>query len=116
MLSDVFEVLFKNLKIGDDPVNIAINGVLCDITDFYFDGDIMEYVMVLTECYEYKVKENPLKENRFKYYASSQEVRDELTGYVYHCDNAELVDLLNKVNNRADSNALKYYDLKKKLD
>lgn len=116
MLSSIFEVLWQNLKISDEPVNIAINGVLCDITDFYFDGDIMEYVMVLTEGYEYKVKENPLKENRFRYHASSQEVRDELTGFVYHCDNVELVDLLNRVNNRADLNAEKYYGLKKKVD
>lgn len=40
---------------------------------------------------------------RFNFFKDSQYVLDELTGYTYHCTNQELVDLLNQLNNRADS-------------
>lgn len=54
MLSEIFKVLFDNLKYTDEPVNILIKGELHDITDFYFDNNIMEYVLELTEGYKYE--------------------------------------------------------------
>ena len=50
---------------------------------------------------------------RFEYYKESQYVLDELTGFTYHCNNSDLVDLLNQLNNRADRIVEKYYKVKK---
>ena len=51
---------------------------------------------------------------RFNYFKDSQYVLDELTGYTYHCTNQELVDLLNQLNNRADSISEELYKNKYK--
>lgn len=110
MLSDIIKVLFESLRLDDEPVNILVDGELCDIAEFYFDDNIMEYVMVLTEGYEYTNDE--LKE-RFIYYPTTKEVKDQLTGYTYYCPDKDLLELLTKTNNRADKNAEKYYELKK---
>ena len=111
MLSDIIKVLFESLRIDDEAVNILIDGQLCDINNFYFDENIMEYVMELTDGYPYHKHTDEL---RFNYFPKSNEVVDELTGYTYYCPNKELVDLLNKINMRADRNAEKYLDLKMK--
>ena len=54
MLSDLLLIFMKNMQIEDLPVNILVNNQLCDIKDFYFDKKIHEYVLELTEGYEYK--------------------------------------------------------------
>ena len=54
MLSDLLLIFMKNMQIEDLPVNILVNNQLCDIKDFYFDEKIHEYVLELTEGYEYK--------------------------------------------------------------
>ena len=51
---------------------------------------------------------------RFKYYPTSQMIIDDLTGYRYQ-GNQEVCDLLNEVNDRADKNAEKYWDLKNEV-
>ena len=109
MLSDIIKVLFESLRLDDEPVNILIDGQLYDISEFYFDENIMEYVLELTDGYPYTEHDDEL---RFNYFAIAYEVVDGLTGYTYYCPNKELVDLLNKVNKRADRNAKKYWDLK----
>ena len=111
MLSDIIGILFESLRIDDEPVNVLVGRELCDIKDFYYDDRICEYVLELTNGYKYS-KPN---EKRFYYYEQSSEIVDSLTGYTYYCNNKEIVDLLNKMNNRADRNAEKYWDLKMKL-
>ena len=110
MLNDIIKVLFDSLRLDDEPVNILIDGELYDIEKFYFDDNIMEYIMVLTEGYKYT--NNDLKE-RFIYYPTSKEVQDQLTGYTYYCPDHNLLELLIKINNRANKNAEEYYELKK---
>lgn len=56
------------------------------------------------------------KKERFQYYRESQYVVDNITGYIYPCNNRRIVDLLNQLNNQADKNLEKYYELKKKLE
>ena len=56
------------------------------------------------------------KKERFQYYRESQYVVDNITGYIYPCTNRRIVDLLNQLNNQADKNLEKYYELKKKLE
>ena len=57
-VSDLIETLWENgMKKDDLPVNILIDGKLSDIKDFYYDPNICEYVMELTEGYEYDKKE-----------------------------------------------------------
>ena len=51
-----------------------------------------------------------MDEKRFKYYATSQMIIDNLTGKHYH-GNKQVCDLLNDENDRADRIAEKYYDL-----
>ena len=110
MLSDMIRVLFDSLRLDDEPVNVLVGRELCDIKDFYFDDRICEYVLELKDSQKYS-KPN---EKRFYYYEKSSEIVDSLTGYTYYCNNKEIVDLLNKMNNRADKNAEKYWDLKMK--
>lgn len=57
-----------------------------------------------------------IKNERFQYHPHSQEIVDNLTGFTYHCNNRKLVELLNKVNTRADLNAERYWNLRKQLD
>lgn len=56
------------------------------------------------------------KKERFQYYRESQYVVDNITGYIYSCNNRRIVDLLNDLNNQADKNAEKYYKLQKKIE
>lgn len=52
-LKVLVEVLIDNSSLADAPVNILIDGKLHDVIDFYYDDKICEYVMELTEGYEY---------------------------------------------------------------
>lgn len=58
MVTDCLKVLVNtlldNCDLADAPVNILINGKLHDVKEFYYDNNICEYVMVLTEGYEYE--------------------------------------------------------------
>ena len=58
MLSEIIETLWSNMKMSDLPVNVLVDNELCDIKDFYYDTNICEYVLVLTDGYEYIRKEN----------------------------------------------------------
>lgn len=61
-VSDCLKVLVNNVAIDDAPINILIDGRLHDIKDFYYDSDISEYVMELTEGYEYDGTNKIMKE------------------------------------------------------
>lgn len=58
MVTDCLKVLVNtlldNCDLADAPVNILIDGKLHDVKEFYYDKNICEYVMVLTEGYEYE--------------------------------------------------------------
>lgn len=53
-LKVLVNTLIDNSGLADAPVNILIDGQLYDVREFYFDKDIVEYVMVLGDGYEYK--------------------------------------------------------------
>lgn len=57
MVTQCLKVLINTLldhsDLADAPVNILINGKLHDVIDFYYDEEICEYIMELTEGYEY---------------------------------------------------------------
>lgn len=55
-LKVLVNVLIDNCGLADAPVNILIDGKLHDVKEFYYDKNIAEYVMVLTEGYEYDRK------------------------------------------------------------
>lgn len=46
---------------------------------------------------------------RFKYYENSQYIIDNLTGFIYHCNNQEIVNLLNELNDKNDRLVEKFY-------
>ena len=46
--------LLDNCDLANAPVNILIGNKLHDVKEFYYDDDIAEYIMVLTEGYEYE--------------------------------------------------------------
>ena len=50
---------------------------------------------------------------RFEYRELSQEIKDHLTGYIYHSNSKDLCELLNQIDERANRNAEKYYELYK---
>ena len=58
MVTDCLKVLVNtlldNTGLADAPVNILIDGKLHDVKEFYFDSKISEYVMELSEGYEYE--------------------------------------------------------------
>ena len=54
MVSDLLKVLINTVSVDDIPINILIDGKLYDIKDFYYDKNICEYVMELTEGYKYE--------------------------------------------------------------
>ena len=53
MLSELLNTILKNLKYTDSPVNILINNKLHDIKNIYYEPKIDEYIMELTEGYQY---------------------------------------------------------------
>ena len=53
-LKILINTLLDNCDLADAPVNILIGNKLHDVKEFYYDDDIAEYVMVLTEGYKYE--------------------------------------------------------------
>lgn len=56
MLSDFVFVLLKEWQIDDLPVNILIGDMYYDIEEFFFDGEIHEYILKLSEGSDYKTR------------------------------------------------------------
>ncbi len=116
MLSDIIKVLFESLRLDDEPVNILVGKQLCEIKSFYYDDRLNEYVLELTNSYKYNKPTQRDDDKRFFYHEGSSEIGDRVTGYTYYYNNKEIVDLLNKLNNRADKNAEKYWNLKIRIE
>ena len=53
-LQILINTLLDNCDLANAPVNILIGNKLHDVKEFYYDDDIAEYIMVLTEGYEYE--------------------------------------------------------------
>lgn len=52
-LKVLVNTLIDNSSLADAPVNILIDEKLYDVTDFYYDNEICEYVMKLEGGYTY---------------------------------------------------------------
>lgn len=65
MLSELLNTILKNLKYTDSPVNILINNKIHDIKNIYYEPQIDEYIMELTEGYQYtKQNKNNIREKK----------------------------------------------------
>ena len=65
MLSELLNTILKNLKYTDSPVNIRINNKIHDIKNIYYEPQIDEYIMELTEGYQYtKQNKNNIREKK----------------------------------------------------
>ena len=53
-LKTIVDAMIDNCGLANAPVNIRIGDKLYGVIDFYYDKNIEEYVMELTERYDYE--------------------------------------------------------------
>ena len=56
LVSDFVLELIKEWKVGDAPINILIGDRYYEITDFYFDEKICEYILKIEGGIDYQTR------------------------------------------------------------
>ena len=78
MLSELLNTILKNLKYTDSPVNILINNKIHDIKNIYYEPQIDEYIMELTEGNQ-NTKQNKNKKKKKKTEKTKNNIREKKT-------------------------------------